>query len=65
MDDKVYTSMTARELLQDDQGMRKEFRSADAVCSIEKSSGPQNPKIPRLTFHNPDDCLRITCIMNA
>ena len=84
--------MTARELIQDDQGMCRDFGS------IEESPGPQNPRvqkvmfqestgfctrytranalfpddhtydrlmIPRLTFHNPDDCLRIICIINA
>ena len=43
----VYSSMTARELLQDDQGMRKEFKSADAVSSIEESYGPQNTQVQR------------------
>ena len=43
----ICSSMTARELLQDDQGMRKEFKSADAVCSIEESYGPQNQRMQR------------------
>jgi hypothetical protein len=29
--------------------MHKEFESAGAVCSIEESSGPQNPWVPLVT----------------
>ena len=32
--------------LRDKQGMGQEFRSVGSVCSIEESSGPQNPRVP-------------------
>ena len=42
------------------QGMRWEFGSVGAVCSVEKSSGPQNPLKykPWFLFQNPSDLLK-------